>query len=84
MSSVKSSEVAKRFGEFAQLAQHEAVEVTSYNRPYVAILSAREYERLRRLDRQAYRVPDLPAEIFQAIESAEPSTNAKAFDDEVG
>ena len=83
MTTISSTEVAKRFGEYAQQAQHEPVEVTSYNRPYVTILSAREYERLRRLDRQAYAASELPSDIAAAIAKSEPSSDSERFDDEI-
>ena len=47
-------EVSKRFGDFAQQAQHEAVKVTQDGCAHVVIISAREYTRLRRLDRQVW------------------------------
>lgn len=78
----KSSEVAKRFGDFAQQAQHEPVEVTQYGRAHVVILSAREHARLRRLDRQVHATAALPEHLVEAIRDAEPSPEAAAYNDE--
>lgn len=79
----KSSEVAKRFGDFAQQAQHEPVEVTQYGRAHVVILSAREHARLRRLDRQVFAASELPSSLVQAIKEAQPAAEAEKYNDEV-
>lgn len=68
MKSVCSTEAAKRFGEIAQLAQSQVIEVTAHNRPFVIIMSVEEYTRLRRLDRQAIATSDLPPDIVEAID----------------
>lgn len=78
-----STTVGKRFGEFARLAQHEPVEVTTHEQPYVVILSAQEHARLRRLDRQVIASADLPEDLRAAIAKAEPSEASKAFNHEV-
>lgn len=82
MITVKGSDLAKSFGRYAQLAQREIVRVTSYGRPQVVILSPQEYERLRRQDRQALYTSELPEDLRQAIEVAEPSAEAAKFDHE--
>ena len=79
----KSSEVAKRFGDFAQQAQHEPVEVTQYGRAHVVILSAREHARLRRLDRQVFATNEIPKSLVSAIKDAQPSAEAAQYNDEV-
>lgn len=78
-----SSIVSKRFGEFARLAQHEPVEVTTHDQPYVVILSAQEHARLRRLDRQVMASAELPSDLCAAIEDAQPSETSKGFNAEV-
>ena len=79
----KSSEVANRFGDFAQQAQHEPVEVTQYGRAHVVILSAREHARLRRLDRQVFATNEIPNSLVSAIKDAQPSAEAAQYNDEV-
>ena len=83
MPSFKSRQVAKRFGESDQQAQHETVDVTANGRPYVVLLSAREYQCLRRLDRQAQLVSKITGDLVHAIDGAEPSTKARQFDGEL-
>lgn len=48
----------------------EPVIVTKYGRPSVVILSAGEYERLKRLDRQVLAVTDLSDDDIAGIEAA--------------
>lgn len=79
---VQSSDVAKSFGKYAMEAQHQVVEVTAYNRPHVVMLSPREYERLRRLDRQVHATSELSADLISAIAEAKPTAEANQFNDE--
>ena len=78
-----STVVAKQFGAYARMAQHEAVEVTSHDKPYVVIISAQEHERLRKLDRIVLSAAELPDDLVAAIESATPSEESRLFNDEV-
>lgn len=83
MQTFNSTEVAKRFGAIAQLAQREPVSVQSHGREQVVMLSPTEYARLRRLDRRVYSADALPASLRQAIAAAQPSAAARGFDHEV-
>ena len=82
MLTVNGSDLAKNFGQYAQRAQREAVQVTTYGRAHVVILSPHEYERLRRQDRQVLASADLPADIRRAIAKARPSKAAARFNHE--
>jgi prevent-host-death family protein len=79
---VTAAEVGKNFGQFADKALVEPVTITKYGREHLVLLSADEYARLKRRDRQVYRVGDLPDEIIAAIKAAEPPAEAAAFDHE--
>lgn len=79
---VTAAEVGKNFGQFADRALVEPVTITKYGREHLVLLSADEYARLKRRDRQVYRVGDLPDEIIAAIKAAEPPAEAAAFDGE--
>ena len=68
--SVTAGDVQKNFGRYQDQALVEPVIVTKYGRPSVVILSAGEYERLRRLDRQALAVAELGEDDIAAIETA--------------
>ncbi|AXQ28801.1 type II toxin-antitoxin system Phd/YefM family antitoxin [Solimonas sp. K1W22B-7] len=80
---LSSTEVAKRFGAVAQLVQTEPVSVQSHGRTQMVMISPAEYDRLKRLDRQAYSTANLPAALREAIANAEPSAQSAAFNDEV-
>lgn len=78
-----AAEIAKNFGAFADKALVEPVTITKYGREHLVLLSASEYERLKRRDRQVHRVGELPPDIAEAIARAEPPADAAAFDHEV-
>lgn len=67
---VSAGEVQKNFGRYQDQALAEPVIVTKYGRPSVVILSAGEYERLKRLDRQVLAVTDLSDDDIAGIEAA--------------
>ena len=56
----------------------EPVVVTKYGRDHLVILSADEYERLKRRDRRVYRAHEVPDDILAAIEAAEPPPESEA------
>lgn len=68
---VSAGEVAKAFGQFADRALVEPVTITKYGREHLVLLSADEYARLKRRDRQVYRASDVPEELVEAIEAVE-------------
>jgi prevent-host-death family protein len=82
--SVPAGEVQRHFALWQDRALTRPVAVTSRGRPRVVMLSVEEYERLRRRDRQALRVEDLPDELVDAIAASEPPEEARRFDGEVG
>lgn len=64
---VPVAEVTKNFELYQERALHAPVTVTRRGRPSVVILAADEYERLRRLDRQALSVTELSDTDIEAI-----------------
>ena len=73
MVSITATEFAKNFGRYKEAAQREPIAITSYGRTSGYFVSAQEYaelERLRALERRAYRIGELPAEIADAIEAS--------------
>jgi len=73
MTAVTATEFAKGFGRYKEEAQHKPIAITSYGRVSGYFISAREFEelqQLRALERRAYRINDLPAEIADAIEGS--------------
>ncbi len=67
---VTAREVQKMFGRYHDQALAAPVTVTKYGRPSVVILSAAEYERLKKLDRQALAVTELSDSDIDAIKAA--------------
>lgn len=73
MIEVPSTEFAKNFGRYKELAQHEPLIVTSHGRPSGYFLSEREYleyQQLKSRARQAYHISELPDETVIALASA--------------
>ena len=67
---VPAAEVQKNFGLYQDEALVAPVTVTKYGRPSVVILSAAEYERLKKLDRQTLAVAELIKTEIAAIKAA--------------
>jgi prevent-host-death family protein len=70
---INASEFQRRLGEFSDIARREPVTVTRHGRASLVLLSAEDYERLRRIEERstkALNVADLPDETVKAIRSA--------------
>ena len=70
MITVAATEFSKNFGRYRELAQREAVAVTSYERVTGYFVSRTEYEELQRLRSmmpKAYAVEELSEATVQAI-----------------
>jgi prevent-host-death family protein len=84
MAKITAAEFQKNFGRYRDLAQREAVSVTSHGRESVVLISAAEYHRFRALDtRRAEYVWEMPEADIAVLASAEPPAEADAFNDEV-
>lgn len=73
MIKVTATEFAKNFGRYKEHAQREPVAITSHGRTsgfFIASDEFAELQRLRALERRAYRVADLPRELADAIASS--------------
>ena len=80
MAKVSAAEFQKNFGRYKELAQREAVAVTSHGRESVVLISANEYHRFRALDtRIAQFVWEMPQDDIAALSAAEASSEAEAF-----
>lgn len=68
---VTASELQKNFGRYQAQAQRGAVKVTSHGRESVVLLSAEDYERLKKLDdRVACHPADLPDDLAAALDES--------------
>lgn len=86
MISVSAAEFQKQFGRFREAAQHEPVEVTSYGRSSVVLLSAADYAEYLRVKeglQTALHVSQLTDEELQAMEASEIPAETAGFDHEM-
>ena len=80
---VTATEFQRNPGRFQDMALSQPVTVTKDGRDRTVILSAEEYERLRRRDRQVLSLDDLSATDIAEIARSEPPATAAGFDDEI-
>lgn len=82
MLTVSSAEFQRNFGRYQDAALTEPVAVTRNGRERLVVLSAEEYRRLKRRDREVLGLEDFTEADLQAIRAAEPPPAAVGFDDE--
>lgn len=64
---VPALEVARQFGRFADKALVDPVHITKHGRDHVVLVSADEYARLKRRDRQVVLAKDAPPWLVEAL-----------------
>lgn len=84
MITITSVEFQRHFGRYQDEALKEPVSITRNGRERIVVLSAEEYNRLKRRDRRVMALSDFTELDILAIENAEAPTEASAFDHEVG
>jgi prevent-host-death family protein len=67
---VTSSEFQQAFGALSDKARHEPVIITKHGRDSLVVMSAEEWERLKRRDRRAGLTAELPEEWVEAVRRA--------------
>jgi PHD/YefM family antitoxin component YafN of YafNO toxin-antitoxin module len=80
---ITSTQFIKTPGAYQDEAQRAPVVITKHDREHTVLLSAREYQRLKRRDRQVFRVGELSERDVAAIAAAELPAEAAAFNDEL-
>ncbi len=83
MITVSSVEFQRNFGRYQDAALTEPVSITRNGRERIVILSADEYNRLKRRDRQVLSLDDFTEIDLQAIRVAEPPEEANQFNHEM-
>ena len=83
MSKVTSTQFIRTPGVYQDQAQREPVVIMKHNREHTVLLSAQEYHRLKRRDRQVFRVGELSDADVTAIAAVEAPAEAAAFDHEL-
>ena len=80
---VSAGEFQRKIGHYQDRALVEPIVVTRNGRERLVLLSAEEFKRLKRRDREVLRVDDFTEVDLKAIRNAEPPVEAAAFDHEV-
>ena len=81
--SVTSAEFQKNFGRYRETAIREAVTITNHGRDSLVLLSADEYRRLKKRDREVLHVAELSDQDVETIRTAEIPAETAAFDHEL-
>jgi prevent-host-death family protein len=68
---VSTADFIKNFGTLADQALSEPVRITKHGRDRLVMVSAAEYDRLKRRDRRVVRAEDLTDEELELIAQAE-------------
>jgi hypothetical protein len=68
---VSATEFGKEVDRYEELALSEPVVVTRDGRDRAVMISAEEYQRLKRRDRQVFAAGELPDEVVEALSHAE-------------
>lgn len=67
---VTASEFQQAFGALSDKARHEPVVITKHGRDSLVVMSAEEWERLRRRDRRVGLTTELPEAWVEAVRHA--------------
>lgn len=80
---VSSTEFQKNAGHYSDVALTQPVTVTRNGRDRTVVISADEYHRLKRRDREVLTLDDLTEEDLTLIRSARPAPGSERFDHEL-
>jgi PHD/YefM family antitoxin component YafN of YafNO toxin-antitoxin module len=84
MVTVTSADLRRQFNRCRKLALKEPVSVTHNGREILVVLPADEFKRLKALDpRQARYAREIPRDLADALETAEPPAFTAQFDHEL-
>ncbi len=78
---VSSTEFGKEVGRYQDVALSQPVIVTRNGRDRTVMISAEEYVRLKRRDRQVFGVGELPEETIEAIRETKMDPRHNHLDD---
>ena len=71
MQKASAAMVAKNFGKFRETALSEPVTIQNHGRDSVVMVSAKEYHRLKKLDRRVLAIQELSERDIRAISESE-------------
>ena len=78
---ISATEFGKEVGRYQDAAMTQPVIVTRNGRDRTVMISADEYQRLKRRDRQVFDTADLPADIIKAVENSKMDPRHNHLDD---
>jgi len=79
---VSSGELQRKMGHIQDLALVQPVTITNNGRDRLVLMSAEEYRRLKRRDRQVMGLEEFTKADLEALRNVQPSAAAAAFDHE--
>ncbi len=80
---VSSTEFGKEVGRYQDAALAQPVVVTRNGRDRIVVISADEYRRLKKRDREVLAAEDFTDAEIEAVRRSEPSPEADAFNHEI-
>jgi prevent-host-death family protein len=80
---ISTADFIKNFGTLADQALSEPVRITKHGRDRLVMMSAVEYDRLKRRDRQVFLSENLPDYVLELIAKAKTPQEFAHLDDEV-
>jgi prevent-host-death family protein len=78
---ISSTEFGKEVGRYQDVALTQPVVVTRNGRDRTVMISAEEYHRLKRRDRQVFATADAPEEIVEAVRHSKMDPRHNHLDD---
>ncbi|NJM33733.1 MAG: type II toxin-antitoxin system Phd/YefM family antitoxin [Rhodomicrobium sp.] len=83
MIKVSTAEFIAKYGQLADKALIEPVTITKNGRDRLVVISAEEYARLKRRDRQVWRTEEVPESYIELIRKTEAPEESAAFNREI-
>jgi len=80
---VSSTEFGKEVGRYQDAALSQPVVVTRNGQDRTVMISADEYRRLKKRDREVLAIEDFTETDIEAIRRTEPSSDSEIFNDEL-
>lgn len=74
---VSAKDVANRFGFYTDEAMQRPIGIQRHGTTRIVMISLKEYERLKRRDRQVIRTEDLDDDTLNAVLTAEPGERSR-------
>jgi PHD/YefM family antitoxin component YafN of YafNO toxin-antitoxin module len=81
MVEISSAEVGRHFSHYREKAELEPVVVLHYNKPSVVIVAASEFERLKRRDKKALSIEEMPEWLAELVINGKMDARHNHLDD---